>query len=95
MKLSYFVLALIFLTGSPITFAQRAAGAGTSTNAAANTPTKVDLEAWQKAILAGPTTKDGCYTVKYPSTVWQEVKCGPPPTNRYQCDSTSGSCPHG
>jgi hypothetical protein len=38
---------------------------------------------WQRSILRIPAPKKGCFSSSYPSLVWHEVPCGPPPVRRY------------
>jgi hypothetical protein len=53
-------------------------------------PTAAELESWQKAILANPAPKSGCFTATYPEKQWREVTCGPPPHKLYPSKDRPG-----
>jgi hypothetical protein len=69
------------MAASPIMVSQRAMAADSGANAAAETASKADLEAWRQATTSAVPTGGGCYRVDYPSGTWQKIDCGPAPAD--------------
>ena len=73
------LLANVFVPGPAPAFATSLpAPAGQSPPPPAQ-PSAAQLEAWRTAMAQVPLPKQGCFTVTYPATQWQEIPCTTPP----------------